>query len=111
MDTHTRTSAAAAATHTHSHTHARARTHARAQVFVTRMPNVMGIKTAPFDPETFDQVAEDETFKFTTNIIRWRHRKDAGGAIECDDHGEPVRETNTRHVYEVYACTSNCIRV
>lgn len=71
-----------------------------AKFFITRFPNILGIKTAAFDPEQFDQGAEDDLYKFTQNIIRWRHKKrdDASGTVERDEKGEPIRETNTRLV-------------
>ncbi|CAM9849258.1 unnamed protein product [Chrysoparadoxa australica] len=69
-----------------------------AEVYITRLPNIVGIKAGCFDSETFNQSTEDDTFKFTTNIMRWRYKKDANGEIERDAKGNPVRETNTRLV-------------
>lgn len=41
---------------------------------------------------------EDDEFKFTTNIMRWRHKRDNLGRLETDDGGRPTRETNSRLV-------------
>lgn len=41
---------------------------------------------------------EADEFKFTTNIIRWRHKRDILGRVEGGERGLPQRETNTRLV-------------
>ncbi|CAN0412555.1 unnamed protein product, partial [Laminaria digitata] len=46
---------------------------------------------------------EADEFKFTTNIIRWRHKRDHLGRLDMGEggggsNGLPARETNTRLV-------------
>ena len=41
---------------------------------------------------------EAAEFKFTTNIIRWRYKRDSLGRLELGEDGLPLRETNTRLV-------------
>eukprot|EP00904_Undaria_pinnatifida_P005599 jgi/Undpi1/2169/HiC_scaffold_12.g05555.m1 len=75
-----------------------------ADVMVSRLPNILGVKTEAFDPDTYDEEAEADEFKFTTNIIRWRHKKDHLGRLDMGEgggggsNGLPARETNTRLV-------------
>lgn len=54
-----------------------------------RLPNILGIESKPFDPETFEvpkfsSDKEEETQKKILNpetIIRWRYAKDENGII------------------------------
>ena len=41
---------------------------------------------------------EADEFKFTTNIIRWRHKRGNLGRPELGDDGRALRESNTRLV-------------
>lgn len=41
---------------------------------------------------------ETAQFKFTTNIIRWRYKRDNLGGLELGEDGQPLRETNSRLV-------------
>lgn len=43
-------------------------------------------------------VQEADEFKFTTNIMRWRHKRDSRGRLELGEDGRPLLETNTRLV-------------
>ncbi|CAN0074741.1 unnamed protein product [Ectocarpus sp. 4 AP-2014] len=65
---------------------------------VSRLPNILGVKTEAFDPDTYEEEAEADEFKFTTNIIRWRHKRGNLGRPELGDDGRALRESNTRLV-------------
>lgn len=41
---------------------------------------------------------EADEFKFTTNIMRWRHKRDSRGRLEVGEDARPLLETNTRLV-------------
>ena len=62
------------------------------EIYMTRLPNLMGIQTAAFDPETYSPQAEEDEFgpQSAYNLVRWRYGKGDGAA--------PVRESNTRLV-------------
>ncbi|CAN0402574.1 unnamed protein product, partial [Discosporangium mesarthrocarpum] len=69
-----------------------------AEVMVSRLPNILGIKTEAFDPNTFQEEEEADEFKFTTNIIRWRYKTGPLGEVVLDERGLPEWESNTRLV-------------
>ncbi|CAM9297968.1 unnamed protein product, partial [Ectocarpus sp. 6 AP-2014] len=71
---------------------------AEADVMISRLPNILGVKTEAFDPDTYEEEAEADEFKFTTNIIRWRHKRGNLGRPELGDDGRALRESNTRLV-------------
>ncbi|CAM9219214.1 unnamed protein product, partial [Ectocarpus sp. 12 AP-2014] len=71
---------------------------AEADVMVSRLPNILGVKTEAFDPDTYEEEAEADEFKFTTNIIRWRHKRGNLGRPELGDDGRALTESNTRLV-------------
>jgi len=69
-----------------------------AGVMISKLPNILGLKSVPFDETRHDQTAEQEEFKLTTNIMRWRFKRDRNGNLVTDAEGKPERETNTRLV-------------
>jgi len=67
---------------------------------VTRLPNLVGIQTTAFDPDTYFPSQEEEEFgQSVFNLMRWRYQTDAGSnSLKRDDAGNLVRESNTRLV-------------
>ncbi len=68
-----------------------------AMLCTARMPSVVGIRTAQFTEDTFDQALEDDQFRLASSIIRWRYKHDpcADDKIARDPDGKPIRESNT----------------
>jgi hypothetical protein len=59
------------------------------QLYYVRLPNVLGLETKPFDPDTyeestgFDVMDEEENKKpLLPEAIRWRYKTNAEGNIE-----------------------------
>jgi len=67
-------------------------------LMISKLPNIVGLKAVPFDETRHDQAAEQEEFQLTTNIMRWRFKRDRNGNLILDENGKPERETNTRLV-------------
>ena len=67
---------------------------------VIKLPNLVGINTTAYDRETHDMEKEEEEYRgYVHNMIRWRYKtNDDTGEIVRDEHGHPVRESNTRVV-------------
>ena len=70
---------------------------------VTKLPNLVGIQSRPYDPETHDPEEEAQDYRgYTHSMIRWRYKKVGGsdGTFDRDDEngGRLVRESNARFV-------------
>ena len=79
---------------------------------ITKLPNIVGIQTQAFDPNTYDIAAEEEYYGAAVhNLMRWRYkRKGTAGSsgpsnplddsedLERDAAGKLLRESNTRLV-------------
>mmetsp|Transcript_9671 Transcript_9671/g.23637 ORF Transcript_9671/g.23637 Transcript_9671/m.23637 type:complete len:576 (-) Transcript_9671:93-1820(-) len=69
--------------------------------YITKLPNLVGINSTAYNPETHDAEREEERYRgYVHNMIRWRYktRADGSGEYERDSRGEPVRESNSRLV-------------
>ena len=70
-----------------------------ATVHMTRLPNIVGIQSTPFDINTYSAKGEEQDYKgFVHNMIRWRYATDQQGNYRSDEHGNIQRESNTRIV-------------
>ncbi|KAL9187858.1 hypothetical protein ACHAXT_006236 [Thalassiosira profunda] len=66
---------------------------------MVKLPNLVGIQPAPYDPKTHDMEGEEEEYKgHVHNMIRWRYKTDDNGEYLRDEKGQPIRESNTRLV-------------
>ena len=70
---------------------------------VTKLPNLVGIQSQPYDPETHDPEEEAQDYRgYTHSMIRWRYKKVGGsdGTFDRDDEngGRLIRESNARFV-------------
>jgi len=71
----------------------------KSQIYVVKLPNILGIEHSPYDPEIYtppDPVNfEDETKRLRIrpeNFIRWRYKKDENGNLTTE------KESNARFV-------------
>jgi RNA polymerase-associated protein LEO1 len=68
-------------------------------LFMTRMPNLVGVQTTAFDEIDYSKRQEDEDFgKAAYNLIRWRYKTNSSGDPVRGDNDELIRESNTRLV-------------
>lgn len=70
---------------------------------VTKLPNLVGIQSQPYDPDTHDPEEEAQDYRgYTHSMIRWRYKKVGGsdGTFDRDDEngGRLIRESNARFV-------------
>ena len=68
-------------------------------MYVSKLPQVVGIQPQAFDPATYNAKAEEEEYQgFVNDMIRWRYKKDENGNMMRDDEGKLIRESNARLV-------------
>ena len=66
---------------------------------MTKLPNLVGIQTAAFDKDVYDEKEEEEQYKgYVHNMIRWRYKRDENGDRVRDDDGSLIRESNSKLV-------------
>lgn len=66
---------------------------------LVKLPNLVGIQPKPYDRETHDLEKEEEEYRgYVHNMIRWRYKTNEDGEYIRDEHGQPIRESNTRLV-------------
>ena len=66
---------------------------------MTKLPNLVGIQTAAFEPRDFDAEDEEEQYSgYVHNMIRWRYKRDENGTLVRDERGQLQRESNTKMV-------------
>ena len=66
---------------------------------MVKLPNIVGIQTEAFDPDTYSSKIEEEEFNgFVPNMIRWRYKTDEDGNFLRDSNSRLLRESNTRVV-------------
>lgn len=68
------------------------------ELYITKLPNILGIQTEAFDPESYFPAEEEEVFGAAVhNLMRWRYQKDSkGNEVRINDVLQ--RESNTRLV-------------
>lgn len=49
-------------------------TNAKSSLHFTKLPNFVGIETQPFDKDLFDEDEQEQKFKMTHSIVRWRYK-------------------------------------
>ena len=52
-------------------------TNAKTSLHFTKLPNFVGIESQPFDKDLFDEDEQEQKFKFTHSIVRWRYKVSA----------------------------------
>lgn len=75
-------------------------------LYMTKLPNLVGIQTQAFETKTYAPAIEEEEFgQSVYNLIRWRYQKDASGNLirgnnsnGDGDDDKLQRESNTRLV-------------
>ena len=68
-------------------------------LFITKLPNLVGIQTEPFDENTYSASIEElERGDVHSTMIRWRYAKDDQGEYKRDENGHLIRESNARLV-------------
>ena len=75
-------------------------------MYLTKLPNLIGVQSQAFDPETYDPGMEQEEFgQSVFNLLRWRYIKDNDDSEEYkrDADGKLIRESNSRLVEWVKA--------
>lgn len=66
---------------------------------MTKLPNLVGIQTQAFDPDTYHPAMEEDDFgQSVYNLVRWRYRKDDTGNYVRDEQDRLLRESNSRLV-------------
>mmetsp|Transcript_28247 Transcript_28247/g.81697 ORF Transcript_28247/g.81697 Transcript_28247/m.81697 type:complete len:595 (-) Transcript_28247:94-1878(-) len=68
---------------------------------VTKLPNLVGIQSQPYDPDTHDPEQEEQDYRgYTHSMIRWRYKKTGGsdGTYDRDENGKLRRDSNARFV-------------
>lgn len=66
---------------------------------IVKLPNLVGINPHAYNRETHDRDKEEEEYRgYVHNMIRWRYKTDDDGEVVRDEHGNPIRESNTRLV-------------
>lgn len=71
------------------------------KIHITKLPNLVGINTAAYNPETHNLEDEEEYYRgYVHNMIRWRYKNKPEDETELvrDENGHPIRESNTRLV-------------
>lgn len=63
-----------------------------------RMPNVLKIQPAPFEPATYDIDQEREQLGKMATGVRWRYKRDDDGNVILGPDGKPEMESNARLV-------------
>jgi RNA polymerase-associated protein LEO1 len=64
-------------------------------LFYTKLPNLVGIQTEAFHPDTYSMAAEEDEFhRASYHLIRWRYKDDPASTSTCSTS----RESNTRLV-------------
>ena len=69
-------------------------------LYITKLPNLIGIKTGAFDPKKYYPEIEEEDYgpSAVHNLIRWRYKRDSTGNLLRDENEALQRESNTRLV-------------
>lgn len=66
---------------------------------MTKLPNIVGIQPAPFDPDLYNAKEEEKDYKgFVHNMIRWRHATDEDGNVVRNADGKAQKDSNARIV-------------
>ena len=66
---------------------------------IVKLPNLVGINPHAYNRVTHDRDKEEEEYRgYVHNMIRWRYKTDDDGEVVRDEHGNPIRESNTRLV-------------
>jgi RNA polymerase-associated protein LEO1 len=70
------------------------------KLFITKLPNLVGIQTEAFDPDTYAAGVEEQDFgQAAYNLVRWRYKRDDTGNLVRDPTTDQLqRESNTRLV-------------
>jgi RNA polymerase-associated protein LEO1 len=70
-----------------------------ASFHMTKLPNILGIQTEAFDPDSYAPSTEEHEYGGAVhNLIRWRYKQDASGNKIRYANDKLVRESNTRLV-------------
>ena len=66
---------------------------------IVKLPNLVAINPHAYNRVTHDKDKEEEEYRgYVHNMIRWRYKTDDDGEVVRDEHGNPIRESNTRLV-------------
>ena len=66
---------------------------------ITKLPNLVGIQTEPFDPDTHSASLEEQDYRgYVHSMIRWRYARTDTGELKRDADGKLIRESNARLV-------------
>jgi RNA polymerase-associated protein LEO1 len=66
---------------------------------MTKLPNIVGTQSVPFDPDLYNAKEEEQDYKgFVHTMIRWRHATDEDGNYVRNADGKVQKESNARIV-------------
>ncbi|GKY98566.1 hypothetical protein MPSEU_000813400 [Mayamaea pseudoterrestris] len=72
---------------------------ASTKLIMTKLPNLVGIQTQPFDANRYDPDEEEAIFGGAVhNLMRWRYKRDENKQLLRNSDDELMRESNTRLV-------------